>query len=100
MGRLQVDPVKLETKDYLLGIGNQVLVRNGQLIEPLVKETATVVQKLSQISPITLDKITIDQSGNVIIADPNFRSAVEGALNGPHALDTNSPCLNIICIAE
>lgn len=102
-GRLQMDdPVKLETKDYFLGIGNQVLVRNGRLIEPLVKETATVIQKLSQISPITLDKIMIDQSGNVIIADPNFRSAVEGALNMPGALSTNvGACINVkSCLAE
>jgi hypothetical protein len=91
--------VVLERKDYYLGVGTQVLIRKGDLVDPLLKDRDRVVRNLSTISPITLDKVSIDDTGNIIISDPNFRAAVEAVLNAPGAEGTNvvAVCVNGNC---
>jgi hypothetical protein len=100
----QMDAVKLETGNYFLGRGDQVLINNGALVDVLVKEASTVIGKFSAISPITLNNVSIDDTGNIIIADPKFRAAVETALNSPSGASANgvgAVCVNIkACVAE
>jgi hypothetical protein len=55
-----VAEIVLERKDYYLGIGYQVFIRKKELIEPCLKDKDLVVRSLSTISPITLDKVSID----------------------------------------
>src|SRR5262245_61381036 len=88
--------IKLEDQNYYLGMGDQTLIRNGNLLDLLLKENDLVITKLSDIiSPITLDKVIIDETGNIIITDASFRAKVESRLNAPGGIGLNALCANL-----
>jgi hypothetical protein len=94
--------IALESKDYYLGAEGQVLIRKKDLIEPLLKDKDHVISNLSQISPISLDHISIDENGNIIVTDANFRAATEAALQASISAGVNmiAVCDNMSCVLE
>jgi hypothetical protein len=94
-------PAKLDRQSYFWNGGDEVLIRNNDLPDTLVHDATKSVQDLSAIvSPITLDKINIDQSGNVIVTDANFKAQVVNVFTGPAALGVNGACGNVKCAEE
>jgi hypothetical protein len=90
-------PAQLDRNSYFVGRGS-VLVRSSDLVNTLINDTAKAVTQLSGVSPITLNKISIDETGNVIITDDGFRDKIKAALDAPGGASTNiAGCGNITC---
>jgi hypothetical protein len=93
-------PAKLERKNWFWNADGQVLVRNPDLINSLIGDKEKAVRQLSAVSPLTLDKITVDETGNVVITDDAYAKKVADSFSIGGGGPTNAATLcggNITC---
>lgn len=68
---------------------NNVIVKNAELIEALISDKEETIAAISkEVSPLTLDMISVDEHGTVIIKDPAFRAKVESLMAEPNKIVT------------
>ncbi len=85
---------ELTDKDYSWNNRDQTIIKNDGLINALINDSTKMIAALSSdISPISLSNITVDEYGTVIVTDAAFKNAIESALpKGPGGLDNNYKC--------
>ena len=89
-----------DASDISLGPDDMVTITSPSLLNSLVKASSDTVTFLSsQVAPITLDAISVDDEGRVVIADPTFASTLRSTAAA--ALQTNASnngvCGNVKC---
>ncbi len=89
--------IKLEVtdKDYSWNNKDQVIIKNAGLINALIEDSNKIIALLSsELSPISLSNITVDEYGTVIVTDAAFKHKIESSIpQGPSGLG------NGICIS-
>ncbi|EAZ88555.1 hypothetical protein [Crocosphaera chwakensis] len=79
-------PVNIKTSDVTFG---QVFIDSPELVEALIKDQENVLKFLEEkISHLSLDKITVDECGRLIIDDENFRQALEEIVQDETVMQT------------
>ncbi len=81
-------------KDYSWNNKDQVIIKNAGLINALIENSDKVIAVLSSdISPISLSNITVDEYGTVIVTDAAFKHTIQSSIpQGPGGLDQNYKC--------
>ena len=57
---------------------DQVVIRSAEIVNGLIQDRDEVLSKMSsQVCPVTLDKIVVDEHGCIIITDAAFKAKIE-----------------------
>jgi|SRR3989339_1529950 len=77
---------------------NEVRIKSTGLLNAFVHSSPHALEKLHKDigSPVSIESVTVDESGRIVIRDAAFRKAIEGKLSKATAA-TNTICNNGYC---
>ncbi|MFD0123834.1 hypothetical protein [Streptomyces virginiae] len=77
------DPIFITDQDISIPPNNATLLKSPQLLNSLLKDQDAALAFLAeQAAPVRLDEISVDNLGNVVIANEEFTNALNLKLNG------------------
>ena len=88
----------VKPKDIKLIAKDTVEITSTGLLNALVRSKTDALKKIkTDIGPVTIDKILIDDNGRILIKDARFRDLIEKKLAQPTAANSNTVCNNAFC---
>lgn len=80
-------PIFINSSDVSAGPPDNISITNMNLVNALVRDQAAVLQFLSsEVSPVNLEEISIDNDGRVVVANSTFAKTLrDGAIAADQA---------------